>query len=139
MREIRETLQMQFTRLQKDLSAARESGPKLSELNQKIAQSDADKQNLMQKIKDALAEKLSYQLKMQEQEEKVKALIVENKGFKERIFDTDAVLKRQQSTISDLNRVQQANSELKESIRLHQESIASLRQQLANKQSENQT
>lgn len=103
------------------MSAARETGPKIAELNQKIGQQEADKQSLMQKIKDALAEKLAYQQRMQEQEENLKKVVSENQAIKVKIIDSEAVLKRQQTTIETQSKVQLANEQLRESVRLHQE------------------
>ena len=81
------------------MSAARETGPKIAELSQKIAQQEADKQSLLSKIKDALAEKLACQQRMQEQEESLQKVVSENQAIKVKIIDSEAVLKRQQSAI----------------------------------------
>lgn len=53
----------------------------------------------MNKVKDALAEKLSYQLRMQEQDEKLKALITENKTFNAKVSDQESNLKRQSTDL----------------------------------------
>ena len=75
--------------MQKDNKEIANLAERTTKLREQLDGKENEKQQLKVQIADALQEKLTHKLRLQEQSEKFDTLITENASLKERIFGQD--------------------------------------------------
>ncbi|CDW82092.1 viral a-type inclusion protein repeat containing protein [Stylonychia lemnae] len=113
----KDTLQSQFTKLQKecnDMLTKSKEIPKLKEKQDQLAQ---EKEVIQNQLQEVLQQKLDFQMKLEEGRNKTEMLVVENATLKEKVSNLDEEIKRLRKQIKQL----QGQNDLQEDYKLQHE------------------